>query len=259
MHKSIVFSAVIVLLLTSCAPLYYYQLYEAQPLGNNNDENHIIFEDDNCMVSYDLWSSGGNTGFTIYNKSDVYITLDLSKSFFVMNGEVYDYYLDRTYTVTSSAGVNSAAAISAPYYWSTGTVAVGSSLSSGSSSSIAEKARRILPPKTYITISQFRILNVPYTDCDFINFPTHKKISTVAFEQSESPYEFYNLISYQIEDTISVEMKNVFYIDKISNYPEQSFLGYKEKNNCDETYLIPQAYFPFQEPGSFYLKYRRNK
>lgn len=257
MRKSYTQFIFLFLVFASCAPINYYQLYEAKAVGNTPEKDHITFEDDNCRVVYDLWSNGGNAGFTIYNKTNSYITLDLAKSFFVVNGEVYDYYLNRRYTVSSGSSISAAAAKSAPYYWSTGTLAAGASSSSSSSSSIVEKATRILPPKTHITISQFAVTDFRYTDCDFVAYPANKKISSVSFESSESPYQFYNLLNYLVDDSVSVEMKNTFYIEKISNYPEDMFVAYKSKNKCGEYYLNPQPYFQLAESNKFFVKYKK--
>ncbi|NEN24629.1 hypothetical protein G3O08_14070 [Cryomorpha ignava] len=232
-------------------------MYETKSAGSTQDEDHIIFEDEYCRLSYDLWGQGGDAGFTIYNKTDAYITLDLAKSFFVVNGEAYDYYLNRRYTVASEATVSAGAAQSIPYYWSTGTVAAGASSSTSSSTSIAEKATRILPPKTHITITQFSVTDFRYTDCDFVAYPDNKKISSVSFEPSESPYQFYNLLNYLIDDSVSVEMKNAFYIEKVSNYPERMFIGYNKKNKCGQDYLNPQPYFQFAGSDKFYVRYEK--
>src|SRR5690554_1335679 len=106
MRKSLLLICGISMLFTSCATMSFYQLYDVKAIGNTENEDFILFEDANCRVTYYLWSRGGNAGFTIYNKSDSYVTLDLAKSFFVVNGEAYDYFLNRTYTVASGVGVN---------------------------------------------------------------------------------------------------------------------------------------------------------
>jgi len=245
------------LIFTSCAPVTYYQLYETKSVGSTQNKHYTVFEDEYCRLSYDLWSKGGDAGFTIYNKTDDYITLDLSKSFFVVNGEVYDYYLDRRYTVSSGATVSAGGAQSIPYYWSTGTLAVGASSSTSSSSSISEKDTRILPPKTYLKIKQFAITNFRYRDCDFVSYPASDKFSTVTFEPSESPYHFYNLINYLIDDSVSVEMKNEFYVEKISNYPKKLFIGYYDKGKCGETYRYAMPFFMHSGSDKFYLEYKR--
>ena len=255
MHKSYSLIFFLILFFSSCTSLKYYQLYEAKAEGNTVDENHIIFEDDNCKVSYNLWSKGGDMGFTLYNKTDTYITLDLSKSFFVVNGAAYDYYLNRTYSTSSSSAVSASAAKATPYTWSTGIIAAYGSVGTQASSSITEKSTRTLPPKTQVTISQFSVTDFIYSDCDFVHYPYRTDSSSVSFEKSQTPYEFYNLLHYSIDDTTSFEIKNTFYIEKISNYPERLFILFRKKNKCGETFSVPQPYFKYAQPNSFYLKY----
>src|SRR5690554_3085656 len=122
MKKLLIPLVLIILMLSSCSPIHYYQLFEAKPIGNIPAENKIVFEDENCRVTYNLWDNRGDMGFSIYNKTDSYLTLNLSKSFLVINGAVYDYYLNRTYTASSSRGVSTTAAFT-PYPWSSGIVA----------------------------------------------------------------------------------------------------------------------------------------
>ncbi len=248
-HHTLIFLLFSILTITSCAPVYYYQLFEAKPVGNTADENKIIFEDENCRVGYDLWGKGGDLSFTFYNKTNSYITLDLTKCFLVMNGEVYDYYLERI-TASSSEVSNSSY-----YNPGSGVSVLGSS--AGSSTSFAEKATRTLPPKTHLTIKLFAVTDRIYTDCNFVVYPRPEKVSTVSFEKSESPFQFYNLLNYSVGDSILVEMKNPFYVDKISNYPERAFTGFKTKNECGQDYYTPQPYFKFAGGDKFYIKYEK--
>ncbi|MCX8479476.1 MAG: hypothetical protein ORN56_06765, partial [Chitinophagales bacterium] len=56
------------LLLSSCASSVYYQVFNAQIENGTIAEDKIIFEDKNCIASYNLWSEGGDIGFNIFNK-----------------------------------------------------------------------------------------------------------------------------------------------------------------------------------------------
>src|SRR5690606_15327834 len=69
-------------------------------------DNSLIYEDNTCMISYNLWSSGGDAGFLFYNKSEQNVYVDLSESFFILNGVADNYYKDRIYTYSFSTGVS---------------------------------------------------------------------------------------------------------------------------------------------------------
>jgi hypothetical protein len=83
-------------LLTACGGVdTYYQVYKTSN-GLQQKESVLTYEDENCIVTYNLWSDGGNVGFNFENKTDKDIYLDLDKCFFILNGEAYNYFRNRT-------------------------------------------------------------------------------------------------------------------------------------------------------------------
>jgi len=57
---------------------YYIQVYKATPTKElTTNEYSLIYEDNNCKVSYNLWAEGGNIGFSFYNKTDQNIFLNM--------------------------------------------------------------------------------------------------------------------------------------------------------------------------------------
>lgn len=92
--------------LASCKSITYYQVYKAEPDNNVSvtSNNKLEYEDENCRISYNLWSNGGNMGFKIFNKTDKNLIIDLGNSFFIRNGEAYDYYQNRVFTQSSVFG-----------------------------------------------------------------------------------------------------------------------------------------------------------
>ena len=85
---------VVCAVLTSCSPTAYYQIYQTKPVSDNVvvNEDFMVFEDDNCIVSYNFWKENGDFGFKIYNKNSENIYLHMDECFFVKNGYAYDYY-----------------------------------------------------------------------------------------------------------------------------------------------------------------------
>ena len=85
---------VVCAVLTSCSPTIYYQIYQTKPVEENIaiNDNVLVFEDDNCVISYNFWKEGGDFGFKIYNKNSENIYLHVDECFFVKNGYAYDYY-----------------------------------------------------------------------------------------------------------------------------------------------------------------------
>lgn len=103
--QKILFTALISILLTSCVSTSYFQVYKAAPSDKLIvKDNLLVYEDENCKVSYNLWDEGGNIGFQFFNKTDKNIYLNLEESFFILNGISYDYYRNRVFTNSTSSG-----------------------------------------------------------------------------------------------------------------------------------------------------------
>lgn len=92
--KKTLFLIVICAVLTSCSPTLYYQMYQTEPITARVEinDNVLVYEDDNCVVSYNFWRENGDFGFKIYNKNTENIYLHMDECFFVKNGMAYDYY-----------------------------------------------------------------------------------------------------------------------------------------------------------------------
>ena len=75
------------ILFASCAVTKnYYQVYKTSLDNGTLTNDKIVFEDKSCSVAYNLWANGGDIGFNIYNKTESDLTVDLTKTFFVLNG-----------------------------------------------------------------------------------------------------------------------------------------------------------------------------
>ena len=73
-----------VALLTSCSTTFY-QVYTTETSESiSKNKNSLIFEDDNCIITYNLWKHGGDVGFTFYNKTEEMIFLNLEESLLLM-------------------------------------------------------------------------------------------------------------------------------------------------------------------------------
>ncbi len=96
-------TALILFTFNSCVKYPYYQVYKVDPVKDvEYRSNKLIYEDDNCQVTYDLWSDGGDVGFVFYNKTTKNIYLNLKECFFILNGVAYNYFKDRVYTNASN-------------------------------------------------------------------------------------------------------------------------------------------------------------
>jgi len=238
----------------------YYQSYVTTPENGSVFDNSITFEDENCKVFYDLWSEGGDVGFTIYNKTSNYIKVNIDKSFFVINGSAYSYYKNRVFSNSSNL-VNSRSYISNNYLnYSNpvvGTVSTSTVSTSGNSVSFSENAARIIPPKTSISISEYTIADEFYSSCDLLKFPSKKEIKSLTFEKNNSPYVFYNIISYSINDAEKT-LENRFYVSEVKNLPASEMFESVKKVKCGEKNGTMIQVFKESSPKGFYLIYSKN-
>jgi hypothetical protein len=242
----------------------FFQAYKATPENGNLSENSVIFEDDNFKVFYNLWAEGGDIGFHIYNKTDDNITINVDKSFFVINGYAYAYYKNRI--STSSSNVVTSASFNRGYYYSYANnyfpVVVSPSLSTSSSSSNSvgynENPNRIVPPKTKIIISEYSIQNYFYSSCDLLKYPSKKEIKSLTFNKDNSPFVFYNIINYTVNG-VEKKMENRFYISEIKNLPENEMVSDIYPVDCGKKSSTAITVFNEVSPDRFYITYIKGK
>ena len=283
------------LLMFSCMPLSYYQIYKVQPINNiSNFDNSLIYEDTNCKVMYNFWEEYGNAGFLLYNKSDKNIYIDMKECFFIRNGIAYDYYQNREFISQNSTSqssmythwatntyntVNAKADLISIYqgYGQTNSHLMGKETNRGYSSSsskfstssrtasfgisIKEQEVVCIPPKSAKIISEYNINGLLYRDCNLFLFPSAKNIRTSNFSEETSPIVFENRISYTIEGTDAIiRMEHKFYISEISNYSYSDITEKVKEKKCEEDDSLPTYEVKFKDasPYKFYIEYSRN-
>jgi len=270
-------TAIVAVLLTSCKSVSYYQVYKAVPTDKlTNTGNRLVYEDDNCKVSYNFWGQGGNIGFSFYNKTDRNIYLNLDESFFILNGIAHNYYKNRVFTDSKSSGTTSslAASISKSVtginFWTSlptskrveATSSVGSVASSGYSVSYNEEKIICIPSKTLKIIAEYNINESLYRDCDLLLYPYATKRQTQAkeFSRTESPFVFSNRIAYAVgQSGYLIRFENEFYISEISNYPEKMLIVSTYDVFCKQKNWFKTEYFKDVSPDKFYIKYTKLK
>lgn len=267
MKNSILFLGVI-LILSSCGSSKFYQVYKVKP----SDESlliteDLIYEDDNCIISYNIWSEGGDIGFTFYNKTEENIFVNLDNCFFVSNGYANNYYKNRVYT-TSKSNTNSVsktssgavllAALNA--YSGVKTTGVKSSRTSNSASSSGnavsyiEESLICIPSRTSKTISEYSINNSFILECDLKEYPSKKEVKTKSYLVEDSPYLFSNRISYTANGD-SFQVINEFFISEITNLSSSEFFGYRNKEVCGKKSYSSTKFMKMYGKNLFYIDY----
>jgi hypothetical protein len=236
------------------------------------DKDSLVYKDENCEVTYNLWSHGGNMGFAFFNKSKENIYLNLDECFFVRNDVANDYYLDREFTQTSNVGSKSSrkkgASVALTGLNFLGLIQsnkdaaeVSESLMTSFGSSVLVKEKKIItiPPGTLKFISEYNINESLYRDCDLLKYPRRKQVKTLHFMKEESPFVFSNRITYRVgESAEPVQFENQFYVSEITNYPEKEVVDYESDEFCGEKSEEKYNFFKIKSPDRFYIMYLKN-
>lgn len=262
-----------VLILSSCSVKQYYQVYKTEPSDQlMQEEESLFYEDENCIVYYNLWGEGGNIGFRFYNKTSENLYLNLGESFFVLNGIAYNYYKDRVYTNSKNTGKITSNAVSSSRSESgfnyldllqTNKVQIekNASLASSTGFSVAFSEEKIvcIPSNTSKIITEYSINESMYRDCDLFKYPSRKQIKTIQFSKSDSPIVFSNRLAYSIgKSETLVRFENEFYISEITNYPETEIVEKRAEEFCEQiSETIKRKYFINFSPDEFYIKYSK--
>jgi len=236
------------------------------------NKDALVYEDENCEVTYNLWSHGGNMGFGFFNKTKENIYLNLDECFFVRNDVANDYYLEREFTQSSNMGSKSSrkkggsVALTGINFLgliqsNQAAAEVSESLmtSSGSSVSVKEKKIVTIPPGTLKYISEYNINESLYRDCDLLKYPKRKQVRTLHFMKDDSPYVFSNRITYRVgEAAAPVQFENQFYVSEITNYPEKEIVENDYDEFCGEKSMERYNFFKVKSPDRFYIMYLKN-
>src|SRR5690349_13929936 len=174
-------------LFTSCTPIRqtYYQVYKTENTSKLiKKESLLIFEDDNCKISYDLWKKGGDIGFNFYNKTEKNIYLNLDECFFILNGVANNYFRNREFTYSTSSGATSSRStkatksVTGTNYLNliqtnlvSATNSIGLMTSAGFATTFHEERVICIPPKSSKDIQEYVVTQALYRDCELFKYP----------------------------------------------------------------------------------------
>lgn len=246
---------VVPILFNSCtAPYNYFQVYKTEIENGSIKNNLVVFEDEKCQIRYDLWNDGGNLKFSFYNKSDNDLILHLNKTFFVLNGVAYEYYQNRTFSNTQNNGTSIATYTNFPTYWNRNIEKVEGITSNSFSVAFAEKPYLTIPSNTSINISEYKVTNSRFINCDLPKIPNRNNFKTLKYDKQSSPFVFYNLITYS-NNLDTFKMENKFYVSEIANLPSSNLYSEVDTSTCGRKLDFPIDVFKKMGPNKFYVKY----
>ena len=281
--------ALTIICLSGCVPQNYYQLYSTNWDNADVSGSDVVFENEDLVISFDLWCSGGESSFSIYNKTDSDLYVDLSRSHLIINNLAKTYYQNRRYTKSSatnknsevvrSNGVASGSSTTRATASSLGNYAFGNatksssyssrsttnlssfSISNGYAVTFVEEKVVCIPAESAKFFSGFGLIDYLFRTCDFNQYPSKKDSESIEFTKGDSPLVVTNVVSYGFElETMEnySELRNTFWVNKISNYHSEQFVEFKYPEYCGEKSMHSQKYFKYESPNQFYLKYYKS-
>lgn len=257
------------IVLSSCATTTYYQVYKAVPDDNIIQENDfLIYEDENCEIVYNLWNNGGNIGFIFQNNSDENIYLNMEESFFIQNGIAHNYYKNRVFTTSESAGVSLSTGSSVAdydtddiygYFVRANRLSASNLLSSQTSVSFSEEKFICIPSNSAKIIAEYSINRDVIRDCDLLRFPNKEKdINTLRFYKENSPIVFSNRLTYTVGYSPKpIHITNEFYVSEITNYPRNEIVNSTNEEYCGQKSTVTTYVMKNFSPSHFYLMYNK--
>lgn len=103
--KKLVFIALSMLIISSCAKTYY-QIFSIMPENSIYTANGSpVYIKDGLEFTYNFWGEYGNVRFVVYNSNDYDVIVDMTKSSFIRNNIAEDYYQGKEYETRVATGV----------------------------------------------------------------------------------------------------------------------------------------------------------
>lgn len=261
------------LLFCSCTPKIYYQVYDVETVGLQQKGDVLVYENEDCVISYSLWGNGGNLGFVFQNKLDQNLYLVMPQCFLIHNGWALDYYDDNSYsysaTNTSSAVVSAQASLYglASHYdhWHPVSVSRGAAVASANSHSntVTFKAPKIIciPAKSSKVIDGFKMSSTVHLECENKkhNFPS-KSISYAHYDQTNTPLFINNVLVYSTDPNGNDgrKVENQFWVKSFTNYSQRAALDRYNEKDCATGAITKFVTFKMQQPFRFYNIYNSN-
>lgn len=236
--KNILYILLIVFL-SSCTKRVY-QVIETSSSNVAQSENSYIYENDSIKVSYNFWDEGGRMYFTVFNKTDKSMFVDLNRCHLIINKKCFNYYSMDEKIETKFVSQTE------------------KKVKKGTEISYKTKMQRMyeIPPQSYVEINQLFILDKRFEFCE-LNKISNKNFPFLIYTQKSSPFKFRNFITYDFNPdfTNPNTVDNTFWVSKITNMYRKEFRGEKSKERiCPDSFkkkVIFQQ--PFYKPENFYI------
>ncbi|MES2616776.1 MAG: hypothetical protein V4613_02800 [Bacteroidota bacterium] len=253
MKTNTLFSILIVATLYSCSS-EFYQAYKLDSTEVVFKDKKFIFENDEILISYNFWSNGINKPYTIYNKTDSIIFLDMENSHYAINGKGNSYYRNRVLTSQNTTGSETAINWASKYF-NTPLIETSSVKSSNTNGVyIFEPTIVRIYPKTFVDIWGLNFIPVQFLSCDLKPASANSSKSTLVIQRDKTPISIVNSLKYgfSLKQEKNHTIVNNFWVSEVTNYDPFDFVGTFKINYCESSEW--KEIFRYESANSFYSK-----
>ena len=246
-------------------------IYDVKSDALKQEDNSLVYENNDLKVMYNLWGENGSVGFILQNKTDKDLFVDMDKTFFIFNGQANDYFKNREYSAATTDVASVGYGFSQTYwgvngFWPTQnyvptTASALTKLMKGQSHGITTKEKLIvcIPAHAYKVISEYKVSPRFVKTCERSkDFP--KRTANVAnYSESSSPVKFKNRIAYSFDSDCKnlQHIENSFYVSSVTNYSKKAAVEkVREKTDCYSSQKQKRQYFKIGGPDKFYKTYQ---
>ncbi len=252
-------SFIVIVILQSCSsvPMNYYQLFEVKSNDVLLQNNELVFENRDVKITYNFWQEYGISTFSVYNKTDFDLQIDLTNSHLIINDFAKTYFRNSNFTESATNAVSSSKVYKNRNIFLLDAVETTSGSQTGTSITYMEERNIVIPSNSYKIVSGFNISDEVVRHCDLLRFPSGKKhITPVNFEMSNSPVNLKNIVSYSILSNPPKDDKivNSFFVSTVTNYPQYMFSAEVTKVFCGQEY--DSIEYIYSAPNKFYIPYK---
>lgn len=258
------------LLLSSCVPQVYYQVYDVEAVGLQDNGNLLVYENEDCSISYSLWGVGGNLTFVFQNKLDENLYLIMPQCFLIHNGWALDYYDDNMYSYSSSNSTTGTLSAQATLYglsrhydhWHPAAISRGASIAATASNTLTVTYKAPLticiPAHSSKVIDGFNLSKTVHLECDKTknNFPKRQS-QFIFYDEETTPLYVNNIIAYSTdpEGNSTKKIENKFWVKTFTNYSENYAFDTHVETDCTTGKRQTVKVFKMTQPNKFYNVY----
>lgn len=242
------------MVLASCSSTYYFQVAEVESDDVQLVDGRYVIEKkistadwnkESVQIEYNFWNAYGNSGFTIKNNCNDVVTLDLTNSYYILNGYTYDYFSGKDVNVSNSIVTGKSNALGVINAESNNLTSFGISTNVVSSSvtTVNQKEKELIgiPPGAKRILSGYKISDQIYKNCflrqfNGIGFDVDKRSPEQKFTRENTPIYFENYITYILRGQ-SYVLTTKFWVVEIKNMSKDEFFKKENQVICGEKTL----------------------